>query len=114
MVNVVSKDLLEDLLPMALAIAALKWISADSFTGCVSHPYSPFGKYLVVVMRWRWGLVRGMWCCLFMRSAVSRSRCVRVVPLSVAMAVRWVPKSLVSLRTCMVAWMGVHMSERSV
>ena len=45
---------------------------------------------------------------------MSRSRCVSVVPRSVAIAVRCVPRSLVSLRTCIVVPMGVHMSLRSV
>ena len=86
--KVVSNDLLVDLLPMALAMAAWKCMSADSLTGCVSHPNSPLGRYLVLVMRCRSGLLRGMWCCLSMRSAVSRSRCVSVVPFRVEMAVK--------------------------
>ena len=49
-----------------------------------------------------------------MRSAVSRNRCVSVVPFRVAVAVKWVPRSLVSLRTWIVVVIGVHMSLRSV
>ena len=45
---------------------------------------------------------------------MSRNRCVSVVPFRVAIAVKWVPRSLVSLRTWIVVVIGVHMSLRSV
>ena len=44
---------------------------------------------------------------------MSRSRWVSVVPFSVEMAVKWVPRSLVSLSTWIVVVIGVHISLRS-